>query len=170
MIPPPAGRPSGAAMLPRTVSRTIALMCAMALAACGGEPEPERSPVAGPTATPSPSPVSPSPTSSLPFAPTADCEDVTVEDAVVTLTMEDNAFDPACLVMLGGQSFRLRNRGTNLHNFSVEGTQVNIDVPPGEAIATEPIGQVVESGTFTYFCKYHRQLGMDGDMTVTTVG
>ena len=145
-------------------------MCALALTGCGGEPEPQRSPVAGPTTTLSPSPVSPSPTSSLPFAPTADCEDATVEDAVVTLTMEDNVFEPACVVMLGGQTFRLRNRGANLHNFSIEETQVNIDVPPGETILTEAIGQVVAPGTYRFSCRYHEDVGMDGDVTVTAVG
>ena len=90
--------------------------------------------------------------------------------AVVPLDMEDNAFDPPCLVVLGGQSLRLRNRGDNLHNLSIETTQVDIDVPPGEGVNTEPIGSVVSPGTYTYFCRYHRGQGMEGDVTVTAVG
>jgi plastocyanin len=149
------------------VWRNLVLACALALTACAGEPAPEHSPVAGPTAT---SPASPSPTSTAPFVSTADCEDATVGEAEVELVMEDNAFVPECAILLGGQSFLLRNEGANIHSFNIEGTNVEIIVEPRMTRTTPPVGQVVTPGTYRFYCLYHRDQGMDGDLTVTAAG
>ena len=147
----------------------FALTLALLVAGCTGRQSPAQTPTAaGPTIEGTTSPLSPSP--SDPFVPTAGCEDATVGGANVRLRMEDNVFDPACLVVLGGQNLRLVNEGANLHNFSVEETQVDVDVPTGTNENTGAIGEAVPSGTFTFFCTYHRELGMEGDITVTAVG
>jgi plastocyanin len=147
----------------------FALTLVLLVAGCTGRRPPAQTPTAGgPTIEGTTSPLSPSPTDQ--FVPTADCEDATVGGANVRLRLEDNVFDPPCLVVLGGQNLRLVNEGANLHNFSVEETQVDVDVPTGTNENTEAIGQVVPAGTFTFFCKYHRELGMEGDITVTAVG
>jgi plastocyanin len=149
----------------------FALTLALLVAGCTGRTSPAQTPTAGgPTieGTGTTSPLSPSP--SDPFVSSADCEDATVGGANVTLRLEDNVFDPPCLIVLGGQNLRLVNEGANLHNFSVEETQVDVDVPTGTSQSIESIGGIVPAGTFTLFCKYHRDLGMEGDITVTAVG
>jgi plastocyanin len=148
----------------------VALTLALLAAGCRGGATPTGTPTAESptTAEGTITPESPSPPEG--FVPAADCEDATVGGANVTVRLEDNVFDPPCLVVLGGQSLRLVNEGANLHNFSVEETQVEVDVETGTSESTGAIGEVVPAGTFTFFCKYHRDLGMEGDITVTAVG
>ena len=140
------------------------------VAACSAQPTGAPTPTASP---PTSAPVSPSPTGSspsVPFAPAADCEDATIEGAVVTIRQVDNLFMPECLVVLGGQSLRIRNQGENVHNFTIEGTQVDLDLQPGTRVKTEPVAEVVAPGTYTFFCRFHRRFGMEGEITVTAVG
>jgi plastocyanin len=148
------------------------LSAVLLVAGCAGRPSPAQTPTArGPTTieeTGTTTPASPSP--SVPFVPAADCEDATVEGANVALRLEDNVFDPPCLIVLGGQNLRLVNEGANFHNFSVEETQVDLGGETGTTENTEAIGQIVPPGTYTFFCKFHRELGMVGDLTVTAVG
>jgi plastocyanin len=135
------------------------------LAACGSEPEPAApaSPTPVPAPSPSPSP-SPSPTD-------GGCTDASVTgEFEVPVTERDFSFDPACLIMLGGQGLVLRNRGTVTHNFTVEGTDLDQDLDPGDVNRTEAIGGVVSPGTYTFFCKFHRSQGMEGEITVSAAG
>jgi plastocyanin len=145
------------------------LALAVLLAACSAQPAGAPIPTVGsPDGTSSPEPTSPQP--SLPFVPAADCEDATVGGAEVTIRQEDDVFLPDCVVVLGGQSFRLRNTGTAVHNFSIEGTPVNVDVQPGSQARTGLVATIAGPGTYTYFCRYHRDLGMEGDLTITPAG
>lgn len=100
-----------------------------------------------------------------------ECVDATIAGQVeVTIRERDNTFSPSCLTVLGGQGLELLNRGENVHNFSIEGTEVSLDTPPGEATRTEAIGGVVEPGTYTFFCEYYRAEGMEGEITITEAG
>jgi plastocyanin len=81
-----------------------------------------------------------------------------------TLTLKDNVFDPADLTIATGTDLTLDNQGAGLHNFTVEGQDIDKDVQPGES-ETETIE--LPAGTYTIFCKYHRALGMEGTLTVT---
>jgi plastocyanin len=135
----------------------------------------ESRPVGAPTPTPtSPEPVTPaspvSPSPTAPLGPPAGCEDATLEGAVVAIRQEDNVFDPECLIVLGGQSLRIRNVGMNVHNFSVEGAQVDLDIQPGSQSNTEPVATLVAAGKYTIFCKFHRDIGMEGELTITAAG
>jgi plastocyanin len=150
----------------RTVAR-LAVLLFLALSGCAREtaapPQPtEASPEpASPTASPSPQETD---------GP-EDCVDATIGgEFEVTIRERDNVFSPSCVVMLGGQGLALLNRGSNVHNFSIEGADVDIDTPPGEATRTEAIGGVVEPGTYTFYCSYHRSLGMQGELTVSAAG
>jgi plastocyanin len=133
-------------------------------AACDGEP----------TAAPSPSPqTSPaeSPTESPTSEETPECSDETTtgeDDA--KLRLEDNVFSPACLIVLGGQALELENEGLNRHNFSIEGTDVNIDIAPDSENRTEAIGTIAEPGEHVFFCRFHRSLGMEGEITIVEAG
>lgn len=123
-----------------------------------------------------------SPTPETTFAPTEgtptpepqstdECVDATASGRPeVTIRLVDDEFVPACLSVLGGQSLKLANRGSAVHNFSVEGSDVNIDIPPGKTIRTEAIAGAVPSGEHVFFCEYHRSRGMEGHITVSEAG
>jgi plastocyanin len=81
-----------------------------------------------------------------------------------TLALKDNMFDPADLTIATGTDLTLDNQGAALHNFTVEGQDIDKDIQPGET-ETETIE--LPAGTYTIFCKYHRALGMEGTLTVT---
>lgn len=80
-----------------------------------------------------------------------------------TLVARDNVFDPTTFTF-SGSKITLKNMGANLHNFSVEGQSVDDDIKPGE---TEVESLELAPGTYTFFCKYHRALGMQGTITVS---
>ena len=104
-------------------------------------------------------------------APVDECVDETITGNVeVTIRETDNEFSPACLTVLGGQGLEILNRGETLHNFSIEGTDVSLDTPPGEATRTEALAGVLEPGTHKFVCKYHAAQGMRGEITLTEAG
>ncbi len=106
-----------------------------------------------------------SPSARAPSAsPTVDCPDEST-GTVFDITMQDNVFIPSCLTAASSQTLRLSNEGTNLHNFSIKGTVVDVDVPPGQVDNLESAG--LPAGTYSFFCKYHQQtFGMEGTITV----
>jgi plastocyanin len=128
-----------------TLVRITVLAAALALfgVACGGSSTPSS------TGTTPPATTSPSASGGGP--------------ATTTLTVRDNVFDPTAFTFSGTQ-ITLKSAGANLHNFSVEGQNVDDDIQPGE---TETESLELAPGTYTFFCKYHRALGMQGTITVT---
>ena len=149
-----------------TVRTTIAVL--VLLTACAEEPEARRpgapSPTPVPTAVPSPVPA-PSPTAE------PVCTDASRTGSVeVRMVARVFAFDPSCLIVLGGQGLVVRNAGSNLHNFTVEGSSIGIDVPPGEVVRTEAVGGTVPPGSYSFYCIYHRGQGMTGELTVSAAG
>lgn len=143
------------------------LAVTLLLGACAEEavaPPPSESPTPGPSPTESPF---------VELTPPGEeeCVDATVTGRPeVTIRQVDDAFSPACLTVLGGQGIKLANRGASVHNFSIEGSDVDIDTPPGETVKTRAIGGVVEPGTHTFYCEYHRSRGMEGEITITEAG
>jgi len=58
----------------------------------------------------------------------------------------------------------LKNDGTVVHNFSIPSLNIDQDVPIG---ATSHLGILVSrSGTYVFFCKYHRKRGLVGTIFV----
>jgi plastocyanin len=84
------------------------------------------------------------------------------------VTQSDFSFTPSALAIRTDQGLSIKNNGPSLHNFSIPGTQVDLDVQPGQSTNTESIGQVVKPGTYQFFCKYHKSRGMVGTITVVT--
>ena len=75
----------------------------------------------------------------------------------------DNAFEPGAATVAAGE-IELVNDGSSPHNFSVDGTDVDVDVEAGEdGHATLDL----EPGSYTMFCSFHRTQGMEGTLTVT---
>jgi plastocyanin len=143
------------------------IVLALLLAACAEQtaaPPASESPTPQATLTPSEETPSPEPAE-------AECVDATATGrGEVTIRLVDDEFVPACLSVLGGQGIKLANRGASVHNFSVEGSDVDIDVPPGETVRTEAIAGAVEPGTQAFFCEYHRARGMEGQITISEAG
>ena len=147
----------------------IAIALLLLLAGCGdGGGDTASPPPPSPQATAEPEETDP-PQETPP--PSEECTDETITGAVeVTIRETDNAFSPSCLIVLGGQGLEILNRGDALHNFSIEGTPVDLDTRPGEATRTEALGQVLEAGTHKFVCKYHFAEGMRGEITLTEAG
>jgi plastocyanin len=146
----------------------IAIALLLLLAGCGDGGETASTPSPSPQATVDPTETD---VAEETLPPVEECTDETITGNVeVTIRETDNAFSPACLVVLGGQGLEILNRGTALHNFSVEGTAVDLDTRPGEATRTEPLSGVLEPGTHKFICKYHAAQGMRGEITLTEAG
>jgi hypothetical protein len=60
-----------------------------------------------------------------------------------------------------------KNEGRNLHNVTIAGTTLSRDLAPGERLSIEEIGSLVDGpGRYRLICKYHADLGMNGDLVV----
>jgi Cupredoxin-like domain len=68
------------------------------------------------------------------------------------------------------QTVFVRNDGSNLHNFSIAGTDVSEELEPGDKVRWSPIGDELEPGTYEVFCKYHSDVGMTGRFEVSFPG
>lgn len=91
--------------------------------------------------------------------------DVSGEDSL-ELELDDNYFEPTILTGSAGQELTLElfNEGGNIHNFSITDQEVDQDLREG---AQEEVSvQFPESGAVTFFCKYHAELGMRGELKV----
>jgi plastocyanin len=80
-----------------------------------------------------------------------------------TLSMIDNQFDPASLTVGAGDSLEVSNDGANPHNITIEGTDIDEDVEPGQSTS---VMIDAEPGEYTMFCEFHRSGGMEGTVTV----
>lgn len=94
----------------------------------------------------------------------ADCQDLT-SGPQAPIEIDDFRFDPPCVEMTTSQGFELQNNGDALHNFSIEGVPgVDVDVASQQTNNTEAPG--LDADTYTFFCKYHRDQGMEGELRV----
>ena len=64
----------------------------------------------------------------------------------------------------------VKNEGFNLHNFSVVGTHISIDLRPGTQFSWAHIGAHLKPGAYLVVCTYHAYLGMVGRFTVSPAG
>jgi plastocyanin len=63
--------------------------------------------------------------------------------------------------------FVVKNEGRNLHNFTVVGTRISVDIPPGHELRWSRLGDHLRPGSYQVICTYHAYLGMVGDFVVT---
>jgi hypothetical protein len=63
--------------------------------------------------------------------------------------------------------FEVKNEGRNLHNFTVVGTDISIDIKPGREFTWPRLGDVLKPGDYVVICKYHTYVDMGGHFTVT---
>lgn len=79
-----------------------------------------------------------------------------------TVTLQDNAFSPSNPTISAGE-VELVNEGEAPHTFTVEGEDVDVEVEAGQS-TTATVD--LEPGTYTLFCEFHREQGMEGTLTV----
>jgi plastocyanin len=86
------------------------------------------------------------------------------DDAVPadTLVMSDNAFEPQSWSVSPG-AYTLDNQGQALHNLTVEGGDIDVDVQAGQ---TQEVEIDLEPGEYEMVCTYHVAQGMTGTMVV----
>jgi plastocyanin len=65
------------------------------------------------------------------------------------------------------REFIIKNEGFNLHNLSVIGTRISINIKPGGVLRWRHLGAHLSPGTYHVFCKFHVDQGMRGIFTVT---
>jgi len=78
------------------------------------------------------------------------------------LELDDEYFEPTVLQGKPGQHLKLEleNEGGEEHNLTVAETSIDQDVPPGQS--TEVDVTFPNSGTLSFFCKFHKSAGMAG--------
>jgi plastocyanin len=91
--------------------------------------------------------------------------DVTGEDSI-ELELDDNYFEPTIITGQAWQEITLElfNEGGNIHNFSITEQNVSEDLEEGGKQEVEV--KFPESGALKFFCKYHQELGMRGELKV----
>ena len=73
-----------------------------------------------------------------------------------SVEMDDFSYGPACVQVDPGGTLTLDNVGAAPHTFTVEGTEVSVDVAAGAQGSADLSG--VAAGTYTVLCTYHPQM------------
>jgi plastocyanin len=80
-----------------------------------------------------------------------------------TLTMVDNAFEPADLTVSSGTELQLSNEGEAPHTFTVQGDGIDEEVEAGQSSS---VTIDLEPGDYDFICEFHEAQGMTGTLTV----
>jgi plastocyanin len=83
----------------------------------------------------------------------------------VTVKQFDYRFDPVHAYMTSAQGLTITNDGSVVHNLTIKGTSVSVDVQPGQTVHLT-IASTVQPGFYTIYCKYHESRGMIGALTI----
>ncbi len=76
--------------------------------------------------------------------------------ATTSVVMDDFSYGPNCLAVAPDATLSLDNQGAAPHTFTIEGTEVNVDVAAGDEGSVDLAG--VTPGTYTVICTYHPQM------------
>jgi plastocyanin len=85
----------------------------------------------------------------------------------VAITEADFTFSPSAITAANNATLVITNNGPALHNFSIEGTSVDVDTQTGQTMQLPPPATPLAPGDYNVFCKYHKALGMVATLTVT---
>lgn len=85
---------------------------------------------------------------------------------VIKLELTEYQFTPECAVGTSNMGFSIKNNGSEIHNFSIEGTTLaDIDIDARAETNTESTG--LAAGKYVVFCKYHRESNnMQGELQI----
>jgi hypothetical protein len=64
------------------------------------------------------------------------------------------------------RTFIVKNEGHNLHNFQIGGTDIDVNLRPGEQFKIDPLGSELDEGVWSVSCKFHASMGMVGQFEV----
>jgi len=104
-----------------------------------------------------------SPSSSGSSSPSIACTDMRSQ-STVTLDMQNIAFHPKCVTVSGTQTVNLVNKDGVIHNWTVTGTNIDVNVQPGQ---TQTVTLDIAAGsTHGFFCRFHQSQGMVGQILV----
>jgi plastocyanin len=83
-------------------------------------------------------------------------------ESKVEVELDDDYFEPTVLEGKAGErvTLELKNEGGSEHNLTIDELKIDQDVEPGDEAEVEVT--FPESGTLTFYCKYHRGQGMAG--------
>jgi plastocyanin len=83
-------------------------------------------------------------------------------ESKVEVELDDDYFEPTVLEGKPGElvTLELKNEGGSEHNLTIDELKIDQDVEPGDEVEVEVT--FPESGTLTFYCKYHRGQGMAG--------
>jgi plastocyanin len=138
----------------KSVSIVLLVLLATLTVACAGDDNPTiQSPAPDETAT---------------EEPTDECTDLSGEpEANVTLT--DNQFDPTCLIVDQAITLNLVNQGSAAHTFTIPGSDIDLELQPGEFGTLEGPAPL-DPGEHVYYCRFHGSpaggSGMSGTVTI----
>jgi YVTN family beta-propeller protein len=84
----------------------------------------------------------------------------------IDVEADEDYFEPTFLRGASGQSLKLivENESPSLHNVSIPGLGVDTNVPPHASAEIEVT--FPQSGSTTFFCKFHTALGMNGALLI----
>ena len=84
--------------------------------------------------------------------------------------MDDYYFSPTVIHGTPGQKLTLNfsNHGTTEHNFTITSQGLNKDVQPKKTASVQVT--LPHSGFLVFYCKYHKTLGMAGELTAGSGG
>lgn len=86
---------------------------------------------------------------------------VAVDDHFHDIHVEDD------IRISGDRPFVVKNQGRNLHNVTILGTEIDVDIRPGKEWSLDPLEDSLEPATYSIICKYHAFKDMVGQITVT---
>ena len=85
-------------------------------------------------------------------------------DEPVAVSAIDNEFEPAEISAGVGSSIEVTNDGEAPHNFSVAGSDIDVDIEPGESVSVDTSN--LDAGAHDVECKFHAGAGMTATLTL----
>ena len=69
------------------------------------------------------------------------------------------------------RAVQFSNQGRNRHNVTIEGTDYERTIQPGQRITIDPIGSLLPApGTYPFVCRLHADRGMSGVLILVEKG
>jgi plastocyanin len=86
------------------------------------------------------------------------------------LELDDSYFAPTFVTAEAGKTVtvKLENEGDSAHTFTIDGTDIDEQVQPGQSATVEV--ELPDEGTLAYYCRFHVSGGMQGAFVVSGSG
>jgi plastocyanin len=140
----------------RAISLLVAALVFGVLSACGGDNNKNNSTT----------------TSTTPTTPTQNVNNKGSENfagkSSGEVELDNFYFKPTVVQGKAGQSLtlELKNEGDVEHNFTLTDQNIDTDLEPGKSAKVKVT--IPKSGTVSFFCKYHKSMGMAGSLAVAS--